>query len=198
LFLTSLVKKRKKRTKMVRDLSAEHCRALNESPSNLAVHNERNQHFFLSCGMPGVVTALTQCGNESSVTTQDSGEETKEEGEEDEIVILEDAVEELEGCFGDNCYPAPAEWDNCTTKDLPQEPPANCMYCSLCLKAPCVFLQYQDKLERVAEIMYPKESNRTKRYHMYQHHMSHKSCGPCKCFVQGFRDCTTMKLTITL
>jgi hypothetical protein len=85
---------------MVRDLSAEHHRVLNESPANLAVHDERNCQFFLSNGMPGVVTALTQYGNESSVTTQqDSGEETKEEGKEDELVILEEAIDKLEGCY---------------------------------------------------------------------------------------------------
>ena len=46
-----------------------------------------------SCA-PGVVTALTR--NDSRVTTQDSGEETKEEGKEDEIVILEEAVDAVE------------------------------------------------------------------------------------------------------
>jgi hypothetical protein len=186
--------KKRKRKKMVRDLSAERRRALNESPSDLAARDERNRQFFLSYGAPGVVTALTQYGND--IITQDSGEETKEEGKEDEIVVLEEAVDELEGCYGDNCYPAPVEWDDRPNEDLPQEPPVDPMYCRLCLKTPCVFLQYQDELERVVEIMYPEESNRTKRYHMYRR-MSRELHGPLgkgrrkplpKCFVQGFRD----------
>ncbi len=48
---------------MVRDLSAERRRALNESPSDLAARDERNRQFFLSYGAPGVVTAFTQYGN---------------------------------------------------------------------------------------------------------------------------------------
>jgi hypothetical protein len=86
---------------MVRYLSAEwHC-ALNESSANLAVRDERSGQFFLSYAVPGVVTALTQYGQESSFSTQDRGEETKEEGKEDEIVI-EEAVDEWKGCFGDD------------------------------------------------------------------------------------------------
>jgi hypothetical protein len=113
---------------MVRDLSAEHCCALNKSPSDLAAHDESNRQFFL----PGVVTALTQYGNDSSITTQqDSGEDTKEEKKvEDKIVILEEAANKLEGCFRDDCYPSSPEWDDHATKGLPEEPPINCMYCS--------------------------------------------------------------------
>jgi hypothetical protein len=77
---------------MVRNLSAERHRALIEPPSDLAAGDERNHQFFLSYSTSGVVTALIQYGNDSRVTTQDSGEETKEEGKEDEIVILEEAV----------------------------------------------------------------------------------------------------------
>jgi hypothetical protein len=95
----------------------------------------------------------------SSVATQDSGEETKEEAKEDELVILEEAVNKLEGCFGDDCYPASPEWDYHDAKDMPQEPPIDCRYYySFCLKTPCVFLQYQDKLKRVVKIVHPKES----------------------------------------
>jgi hypothetical protein len=136
----------KKIKEEMRDLLAERC-ALNESPSNLYLHNERNCQFFLSYEGPGVVTSLTQYGNESSVTTHYNGKETKEEGKEDEILIIEEAADNLEGCFGDNCYPLALEWG------LPQEPLLNSMYCSFCLKTYCVFLQYQDELERVAEIM---------------------------------------------
>jgi hypothetical protein len=59
---------------------------------------------------------------QSSFSTQESGEETKEEEKEDEIV-LQEAVDKLAGCFGDDCYPSDPERDNCTTKDLSQEPP---------------------------------------------------------------------------
>jgi hypothetical protein len=121
----------------VRDLSAEcrHART-NEFPRDLAACQ-----FFLLYGAPGVVCAFTQVSQETSSSSQDSGEESKEDGE----MLIEGAVDELEGS-DDDCHPSTLEWDDRPAKDLPQEPPVDPMYCRLCLKTPCVFLQWQDEL----------------------------------------------------
>jgi hypothetical protein len=52
-----------------------------------------------------------------AVSPPNSGEETKEQGKEDDILILEEAVDELEGSFGDDCYPSPPEWDDRAAED---------------------------------------------------------------------------------
>ena len=171
---------------MVRDLSAERRRLLNQSPADLAARDERNRLFFLSTGAPGVAAAMTRRANQHSP-------ETKEEQEEED---MRKGIDKLEGSFAENDYPAAPEWDDRPAEDLPQEPPVDLFYCAHCLKTPCVFLQYQDEMERVVEIMCPEETNKVKRYHMYRR-MSRELHGPLgkgcckplpKCFVQGFRD----------
>jgi hypothetical protein len=70
------------------------------------------------------------------------------------------------------------------------------MYRRFCVKTPCVFLQYQDELERIVEVMYPQEPNNMKGYHMYRRMSNelhvHLGKGVRKplpmCFVQGFRE----------
>jgi hypothetical protein len=101
-----------------------------------------------------------------------------------------DAVEDLP-TWRD--YP---QWDDRPDEDLPQEPPVDPLYCKFCTKTPCVFLEWQEEIERIVEVMYPLEPNKTKRYHMYRR-MSRELHGPlgrgCRkplphCFVHGFRD----------
>ena len=66
----------------------------------------------------------------------------------------------------------------------------------MCAKSPCVFLEWQEELERHVDIMYPEVSNKAKRYHMYRHMLrklhGHMGKGKRKrlpsCILQGLRD----------
>jgi hypothetical protein len=143
------------------------CAALDKSIGNLLACDKRNNHFFLTYSAPGVVTALLEYGCQATVL-QPRPQEAKEDesqGEVEEMVsetrVLEEAVDELEGCFGNGVYPLAPEWapvwDDRPAEDIPQEPPVDPMYCGYCLKTPCIFLQYhQNELERIVEIMYPE------------------------------------------
>jgi hypothetical protein len=59
-----------------------------------------------------------------------------------------DTVEE-EGPY----YPPALEWDNQHPNDVQQEPPVAPTYCHFCLCTPCLFLQWQEELERYKEIL---------------------------------------------
>jgi hypothetical protein len=93
-------------------------------------------------------------------------------------------------------YPPVLEWDNQHPDDIQQEPPVDHMYCQLCLITPCLFLQWQEDIERLEALLYPEETNRAKRYIFYRR-MTRELYGhlgkgiqkpfPC-CFVQGARD----------
>jgi hypothetical protein len=187
-----------------RDLSAERRRALDESPADLAARDERNRQFFLSSGAIGVVTALTQYGQQesNSSSSQESGEETKEDSlivevdEEEEEEEEEVVVGESEGSLFRGDAFRHDDFDDRAAADLPQEPPVDPYYCRFCLNTPCIFLQHQEELERIMEEMHPHATNRTKRFHMYRR-MSRELNGPLgkgvrkrlpHCFVQGFRD----------
>ena len=180
------MKKEEEEKKVRRDPSTERRRLLHESPSDLVARDERNRQFFRTTGANDVATAMTRQANQHSPDTKDEQEE----------VDLKNGIDKLEGSYQDNNYPPAPEWDDQSESDLPQEHPVHPLYCRFCLKTPCVFLQYQDELERVVEIMYPEETNKVKRYHMYRR-MSRELHGPLgkgcrkplpKCFVQGFRE----------
>jgi hypothetical protein len=115
------------------------------------------------------------------------------------LVLEEEETDKIEeeGPFPDGQYLSAPEWDDQDPEDVQQEPPVDPTYCRFCLRTPCLFLQWQDELERCVEIMYPEEMNRAKkRYHMYRRmsrelhgHLgegTHKALPGC--FVQGLRD----------
>jgi HD-GYP domain-containing protein (c-di-GMP phosphodiesterase class II) len=161
-----------KKRKMVKDLSTERRRALNESQSNQESNEESNEEGKKEERRRHLIA-------KTDLWIFSSDEELEEEPE----------GQQPAGCQDQEC-------DDRDADDLPEEPPIDWMYCSYCLQTPCVFLQYQDEMERIVEVMYQQESNRTKRYHLYRR-MSQELHGPLgkgcrkplpKCFVQGFRD----------
>ena len=104
------------------------------------------------------------------------------------------------GSFTDTQYPTPPFLDEQEPDDLPRpeedlEPEDTITHwCPMCAKSPCVFLEWQEELERPVNIMYPEVSNKAKRYHMYLHmsakldgHMGKGKCLP-SCVSQGLRD----------
>ncbi len=86
-------------------------------------------------------------------------------------------------------------------EDLPREenqepPPEDEWDYAIGNNSPCLFVQYQDELERHVDIMYPAVTNKQKRYHMYRHMLQglHGHLGKGKrkplpgCFTQGLRE----------
>jgi hypothetical protein len=122
-------------------------------------------------------------------------EETKEEEEE----RLDGIYDACAGSFPDSCYPPPPVLEEERPEDLPiqvdQEEPSDEWYCPHCRKSPCLFLQWEEDLDRHVDIMYPEVSNVAKRFHMYRH-MSRQLHGPLRkgerkklpeCFETGLR-----------
>ena len=106
-----------------------------------------------------------QCSEGKKETDEDAKEEEAEK---------EQPYDECEGSFPDNHYPPPPILEEQIPDDLPkegnQETPADDEWlCLRCANSPCLFLQYQDELERHVDIMYPKVTNKQKRYHRYRH-----------------------------
>jgi hypothetical protein len=96
-------------------------------------------------------------------------EKTKEESKEEQ-----EPWDQCAGSFPDSCYPTPPRLEEQGLDNLAreenQEPPAEDeWHCPVCKNSPCLFLQYQEELERHVDIMYPKVTNKQKRYHMYRH-----------------------------
>ncbi len=132
---------------------------------------------------------------EENEETNKKEEETKEEIKEEE------PWDACEGYFPDTCCPPPPVLNEQVPNDLPQEenqePPAEDEWlCPVCKSSSVLFLQYQDDLECHVDIMYPKVTNKQKRYHMYRH-MSQRLNGPLSkgnhrplpgCFTQGLRE----------
>jgi hypothetical protein len=82
--------------------------------------------------------------------------------------------DEYEGLFPDIEYPSLPILEEQAPDDLPcaedQETPAEDeWYCPLCGNSPCQFLQWQEGLERIVDIMYAEVTNKAKRYQMYRH-----------------------------
>jgi hypothetical protein len=99
-------------------------------------------------------------------------EKTKEEAKEEETKE-EEPWEECKGSFPDSCYPTPPpNFEERMPDNMPpteEEEPKDEWYCPHCRSSPCVFLQYQNELERQVNIMYPEVTNKQKRYHVYRH-----------------------------
>jgi hypothetical protein len=93
-------------------------------------------------------------------------------------------------------YPLVLEWDEQGPDDVQQEPPVDVMYCGYCLITPCLFIQWQEEIERTDALLDPGENNRARRFRFYGN-MTRELYGhlgkgiqkplPC-CFVQGARD----------
>jgi hypothetical protein len=173
---------------------------LHESPTELAARVERNRIWMDTYGGDRGLAALTQC-QQSSEEEESHKEEDGEEAKvcESVVVLHEETLAtdggEDGGKYEEDPPPSP-EWDDQDADDVPQEPPVDPTYCRFCLHTPCLFLQWQDELERCVEIMHPDESNKAKRYHMYRRmtrefngHLGKGSRKPLPdCFVQGLRD----------
>jgi hypothetical protein len=86
----------------------------------------------------------------------------------------EEPEEECKGAFPNEEYPQPPDLEEHTPNDLPpaekQEPPSEDQgYCPHCGNSPCLFLQWQEELEPIIDIMYSKVTNKAKRFYMYWH-----------------------------
>jgi hypothetical protein len=138
---------------------------------------------------------------------QDDEEESKEKKEdykEERQEYKEESIEPWDQCAGsfpDSVYPTPPVLEEQVPEDLPkeenEEPPAEDeWHCPVCMNSPCLFLQYQDELERHVDIMYPEVTNKQKRYHMYRHmsrrlhgHLGKGKRKPLpECFTTGLRE----------
>jgi hypothetical protein len=133
---------------------------------------------------------------------EDENEENKEEEETKEVSKEEEPWDQCEGSFPVTCYPTPPRLEEQVPDDLPreenQEPPAEDeWFFPVCKNLLCLFLQYQDKLERHVDIMYPEVTNKQKRYHIMYCHMSRRLLGHLgkgkrrplpECFTQGLRE----------
>ena len=135
---------------------------------------------------------------------EDSKKEKKEDFKEERQEYKEDSKEpwaKCAGAFPDSEYPTPPVLEEQVPEDLPkeenEEPPAEDeWHCPACMNSPCLFLQYQDELERHVDIMYPEVTNKQKRYHMYRHmsrrlhgHLGKGKRKPLpECFTRGLRE----------
>jgi hypothetical protein len=130
--------------------------------------------------------------------------------EEAKVVIKEEAKEEesYEEDFYDECetfpdseYPTPPVPEEQIPNDHPRQddqeaPPEDVWFFTACGNSPCQFIQWQEELVRIVDIMHPEASNMMKRFHMY-HHMTCQLHGPLRkgkrrqlhsCFEHGLRD----------
>jgi hypothetical protein len=94
--------------------------------------------------------------------------------QEEEEAKEEEPWDECEGSFPDSHYPPPPNLEEQIPNDLPQEenqeqPPEDEWFCLHCENSPCLFIQWQEELERHFDIMYPEVTNKAKRYHIYRH-----------------------------
>ena len=85
------------------------------------------------------------------------------------------------------------EYEECMEDQEPQE---DMWFCPHCSDSPCEFLQFQEEIEGVVNVMDPALSNKSKRYKVYRH-MSRRRFGTLgkgnhrplpSCFEQGIRD----------
>ena len=83
--------------------------------------------------------------------------------------VIEDVCEG----FGDNNYPTPpvleTEMPAELERQVDQEESPDEWHCPNCQNSPCQFLQWQDELERMVDLMNPEATNNQKCYHMYRH-----------------------------
>ena len=86
--------------------------------------------------------------------------------------------------------------DGLNPSEEQEPPPEDPWYCPRCGNSPCLFLQWQEELESIVDIMYAENTNKSKRYHMYRH-IAHKYHGPMGkgqraplpgCCEQGLKD----------
>jgi hypothetical protein len=113
---------------------------LHELPRDLAARVECN-HIWMD----------TYGGDQSSDKEDSHKEEDGEEAKvcEPVVVLQEDTI----GPYGDKNYnknyPPSTKWDDQDPDGVPQEPPVDSTYCRFCLCMLCMFLQWQDELERL-------------------------------------------------
>jgi DNA-directed RNA polymerase subunit M/transcription elongation factor TFIIS len=80
--------------------------------------------------------------------------------------------------------------------DVWQDEPEDEWLCPTCNHSPCSFVQWQEELERIVDLMHPEATNKSKRYHMYKHIIRrlHGTLGKGNrkevpvCFSQGLAD----------
>jgi hypothetical protein len=66
-------------------------------------------------------------------------------------------------------YPPALEWDEQDPDDIQQEPPVDAMYCAgYCLITPCLFIQWQEEIERTDALLDPGENNRVRWFRFYR------------------------------
>jgi hypothetical protein len=66
-------------------------------------------------------------------------------------------------------YPPALEWDEQDPDNIQQEPPVDAMYCAgYCLITPCLFIQWQEEIERTDALLDPGENNRVRWFRFYR------------------------------
>jgi hypothetical protein len=131
---------------MVRDLSAGRRSMLHELPVDLVARVERN-HIWMD-------TYRSNRGMAALMEAHQSSGEEEEEAKVGEVISVQetDTIEE-EGPYGSKNYPTAAKGDDQDPNKVQQEPPVDPTYCCFWLHTSCLFLQWQDKLERCVDIM---------------------------------------------
>jgi hypothetical protein len=102
----------------------------------------------------------------------------------EEETCKEDLYDECKGGCPDSEYPAPPVLEEQIPVDHPrqddQEPPPEDVWLSPASgNSPCQFIQRQEELVCIMDIIHPEASNMSKRFHIY-HHMTHQLHGPLR------------------
>jgi hypothetical protein len=119
----------------------------------------------------------------------------------EEKSLDEDILDECD-TFPDSEYPTPPVLEDCCPDDHPrienvwQDEPEDEWFCPTCNHSPCSFVQWQEELETIVDLMHPEATNKSKRYHMYKHIIRrlHGTLGKGNrkevpvCFSQGLAD----------
>jgi hypothetical protein len=132
---------------------------------------------------------------------EENKKEEKKIVKREEKSLDEDIYDECRA-FPDSEYPTPPVLEECCPDDHPkienvwQDEPEDEWFCQTCKHSPCSFLQWQEELERIVDLLHPEATNKSKRYHMYKHIIRrlHGTLGKGNrkevpvCFSQGLAD----------
>jgi hypothetical protein len=134
----------------------------------------------ISIGLLAQFTDTESLEDEADAKKEDAKKAATKEKEEkkEEKSPDKDIVDDCEGCFPDIEYPPAPEYPTAPVleKQVPDDhpcavdehqPPEDIWLCGHCGNSACSFLQWQEELERIVDIMYPEVTNKQKRYHMH-------------------------------
>jgi hypothetical protein len=123
----------------------------------------------ISIGLLAQFTDTESSGDEADDKKEDAKKEdakkpAAKEKEKEDKSLDEDIVDDCEGCFPDSEYPTAPEYpvapvlEEQVPDDHPRavdehQPPEDVWLCDHCGNSPCSFLQWQEELERIVDIM---------------------------------------------